>query len=266
MGGSSILAAFFVAPLAFFAQAGTGPPIPLLAATSPADSTDLVIEHLPIDSAAAATIRSDAESGRRKVETFFGSPLGVPVTLRVFPDRAALDDHFRQAFGMERSECWMVGGAESGSLLVLLSPRVWGTEACDHDPHDPLHARHLVAHEIVHVYHMQRYGSADFDEAMGWFVEGLATYVSGQLDGGQRERAVEALEAGALPSRLADGWSGPYRYGVSGSLVEYVDGRWGRGVLYDLLGARTQAAILSELAVDEETLLQGWRDWLAASR
>ena len=103
MAGSSILVALFVAPLACIARVGAGPPIPLPAAPSPADSIDLLIEHLPIDSAAAATIRSDAESGRRRVETFFGSPLEVPVTLHVFPDRAALDDHFRQAFGMEHS-------------------------------------------------------------------------------------------------------------------------------------------------------------------
>ena len=226
------------------------------------DSVALRIDHQPIDSIAARTLRADLESGWAQVEAFFGTPLDGPVTVHLFPDRAALDAHFRETWGME-SECWMVGGAEGPSSLVLLSPRVWVTQACDHDPSNPEHVRNLVTHELVHVFHMQRYGDADFDEGIGWLVEGIATLVSGQLDAGQRARAIEALEAGAVPARLAEAWSGPYRYGVAGSLVEYVDQRWGRDVLYSLLGAGTQDDVLSALGINEAQLLAEWRAWMS---
>ena len=158
----------------------------------------------------------------------------------------------------------MVGGAENEGV-VLVSPRLW-TPDCDHDPADSQHVRDLVVHELVHVFHMQHNPSSEFEGAdeIGWFVEGLATYASGQFEHGHADRALEAVESGAVPERLAEAWSGPYRYGVSGSLVAYVDDRIGRAGLAELLGATTQAEILDRLGMTEPELLAAWAAWVRA--
>src|SRR6516165_2607432 len=72
--------------------------------------------------------------------------------------------------------------------MVILSPRVWKTQAAEHDPADAEHLRDLIAHELVHVYHGQHNPRPDFDgmDDSGWFVEGLAVYVSGQLERSHR--------------------------------------------------------------------------------
>jgi hypothetical protein len=229
----------------------------------PADTAEFRIESAAVDSIVARTVAADAAAGRARVETFFDDPFLQPVIVRVFPDRASFDAYTTESWGFA-TECWMVG-AGATRMLVLLSPRVWDTEACDHDPDDPGELTGLVAHELVHVYHMQHNPSDEFKGAdeIGWFVEGLATYVSGQLDQGQRARAREAIAADAAPKHLAEAWSGPYRYGVSGTLAEYVDAEWGRDVLSSLLGATSQAEILAALGVDEAGFLAGWRAWVS---
>ena len=63
---------------------------------------------------------------------------------------------------------------------------------------------------------------------MGWFVEGLAVYASEQRQRSHRNAARDAIAAGKAPKRLAEAWSGRYRYGVSGSVVEFVDRRDGQ--------------------------------------
>lgn len=268
----SMLAAVWVAALGGVAAltgdvaAVTGAPLgaqePVLA---PPDTTSFKVESEALDSNVAPRVAEDTRAGRDRVESFFEAPFPQPVVVRVFPDRASLDEYTTEAWGFA-TECWMVGAGATRTLL-LLSPRVWGSEACDHDPDDPAELSDLIAHELVHVYHMQNNPSNEFEGAdeIGWFVEGLATYVSGQLDRGHRGRAREAIATGAAPARLADAWTGAYRYGVSGTLVEYIDVTWGREVLNSLLGATSQTEILAPLGVDEAGLLAGWRQWLSSA-
>lgn len=119
---------------------------------------------------------------------------------------------------------------------AVLRPRLEtgrrAVEACEHDAaegqHDP---------------------TRDFDGAdeVGWFAEGLAVVVAGQLDRGRMSDPREAVRAGAVPVRLADAWSGRYRYGVSGSLVRYIDGMRGRDAVRDRLAVTTQAQLLARL-------------------
>ena len=124
-----------------------------------------------------------------------------------------------------------------------------------------------MAHEAVHVYHGQVNPSPDIGllEDVGWFVEGLATYVSGQLEAEHAGRAGEAIAAGSGPDRLADAWTGPYRYGVAGSLAAYIDVEWGRDVLRAALTAQTTAELLGLLGASEEDFLAGWEAWVLSS-
>jgi hypothetical protein len=196
----------------------------------------------------------------RTVEAFFGAPFPQPFTVVVHPDRASFDASFPPEWGIERTECWMVAtGIASG--VQLLSPRTWADEACEHDPRDDRHVGELLAHELTHVYHAQHNPSPDFVDVTGldWFVEGLATLVAGQLTAERLAAAHAALAAGQGPRGLDDAWSGPHRYGFSGSLVAVLDDELGRGRLSELLSATSRDELLTLAETCEAELLDRWR-------
>jgi hypothetical protein len=202
---------------------------------------------------------------QRTVESFFGRPFARHFDFVVFPDRAAFDQSFPPSWGIEHTECWMVACGVA-DRLCLLSPSVWREQACEHDPDDATHVRGIVAHELVHVFHGQSNPSGDFSavEGLDWFVEGLATYASGQLEEHHVLSAADAIGAGAAPEHLADAWKGKYRYGVSGSLVRFLDRRLGRGVINQMLSATTQPQVLSLAGMSESELLSQWRESVLA--
>jgi hypothetical protein len=90
----------------------------------------------------------------------------------------------------------------------------------------------------------------------------LATFVSGQYERFHVDRAREAIEAGAAPERLADAWTGSYRYGVSGSLVAYLESRVGRSRIRGLLEARGLDEVLAAVGMTEPELLAAWAQWV----
>jgi hypothetical protein len=247
------------------------------AATSPCDATPTdsslvwreakgkgyTLHYTDADTAIVRSVSVSVTQGIRVVEKFFGAPFPKPFDVRLFPARAALDGWWRAAWHVPdlETECWMVASG-TGPELDVLSPRVWKTEACEHDPADSAHTARLLTHEIVHVYHGQHNPRPDFDglDAIGWFPEGLATYVSGQLAHEHAGQAREAIESDKAPARLEDGWSGKYRYAVSGSLVHYVDTKWGRKTVTRMMADTSEAGILSRLHTDEATLLRDWRE------
>ncbi len=185
------------------------------------------------------------------------------VSVRIYPDRERFAAALREAWGLSESACWMVGGADD-RVLFLLSPAVWGEDACDHDPKDDGHRRMLIAHEVVHVFHGQVNPSEDLGllEDLGWFIEGLATYISGQWETAHRARAREAVAKGPVPGRLSEAWSGPYRYGVAGSMAAFIDHRWGRQTLLDALTVTSQPALLVLLGTTETAFLAEWQRWV----
>lgn len=224
------------------------------------------LEVTDADQDRAAELAKVLAGGRGEVEAFFGRPFPRSVAVKLFPDRALLTAFWREEWKAPdfKPECWMVATGTARNLTVL-SPRVWKKEACDHDPGDAVAVSRLLTHELVHVFHGQSSPSPDFDglEGIDWFVEGLATYASGQLDAQRLSRARDAVAAGKGPARLADVWKGPNRYGFAGSLIAYVDGRWGRKTLVEMLRGTAQAGLLATLGVDEGQLLEGWRASLA---
>jgi len=202
------------------------PPVP-----KPAHIKMIIITQAS-DESLVPDLRKDIHQGRDRIERFFGHPFDKPYTVEVFPDRKAFDTFFQKRWGIAHTERWMVA-AGVADRLVLLSPRAWAKEADEHDASDRQHVREIITHEMVHVYHGQHNPSRDFDgmDDLGWFVEGLATYVSGQLELGHADDARKAIAEGKAPIHLADAWSGRYRYGVCGSMVQYVDSRYGREML-----------------------------------
>jgi hypothetical protein len=217
--------------------------------------------RVPIEGPDAARLRPLVEAGQREVVAYFGAPFAAPYEVRVFADRAALDAHLRVLWNdpSVKTECWMVGMGAAAEL-VLLAPSSWKQAACEHDARDEVALARLVTHELVHVYHSQRNPSleAGTEEIQGlaWFVEGLAVVVSGQLD----EERLAAARAGTVPAKLADFWSGPNRYGLSGSVVRYLEARYGRAKLASLLSAPSPAAFFAALGLDDTSLLSRWRE------
>jgi hypothetical protein len=229
------------------------PPAPLL--TVEGSATD----------PARAEIEADVAAARTRIETFFGLPFAAPVGIRLASDRAAFDALLPADWGMANTQCWMVGIGVA-DWMALLSPAAWPAEACDHDAADARHVQGLITHELVHSFHGQHNPTRDFtgmDEA-GWFVEGLAVYVSGQMDSGHMASAADAIANGAAPDALANAWSGKYRYGVSGSLVAYIDDRFGRAQLTGLLDATSTADILARLGLTEAAFLADWKAWVVS--
>jgi hypothetical protein len=200
-------------------------------------------------------------TAHKRVENFFGHPFEKPFNVEVFPDRSKLDEYCKKRWQLPKTERWMVAMGVADRLLIL-TPRVWKTQAIEHDSGDPAHFQELVAHEMVHVYHGQHNPTGDFDgmDDLGWFVEGLAVYVSGQLEHGHKDDAKKAILSGKAPAQLVKAWSGPYRYGVSGSMVRFVDKRFGRRTVWELLSETKPDGVLHHLNLTEKDFLQAWRD------
>lgn len=209
---------------------------------------------------------SEGRAAAVALEAYFGHAFVRPVTATVLPDRATFDAAMPSEWGIAPSQCWVVGVGAADRLLFL-SPAAWADEACDHRPEDADEARSILRHEVAHVYHGQHNPTGDFtgmDEA-GWFVEGLAVLTSGQLDERRMVQAGAAVADGKGPTALADAWSGPARYGVGGSLVQYIEATWGRAMLFELMAETSNAGILARLGLNEQEFLARWRTWLATS-
>jgi hypothetical protein len=212
----------------------------------------------------AAVLDSCLRSSQRRIEDFFGHPFEKSFNVEVFGDRSEFDAYFKQRWQLPKTEPWMVALGVADKLAIL-TPRVWRKQAVEHDPRDSTHFQELVAHELVHVYHGQHNPSGDFEgmDGLGWFVEGLAVYVSGQLEHGHKDAARNAIVKGKAPTQLAKAWSGTYRYGVSGSMVRFIDKRYGRSTLWQLLPETKPERLLEHLKLSEKDFLRAWRDFVS---
>lgn len=222
-------------------------------------------EFDPQDGAAVADLETYLSNGNELIEAYFGEPLRDGVVVEVYPSRDKFTAAFPPEWGMSETACWMVAAGVTDRMIIL-SPRVWEEEACEHDPNDAQHVQDIVVHELVHVFHGQHNPTGDFTgaEEVGWFVEGLAVHVSGQLGHGHLAEPREAIEQGVAPTRLVDAWSGKYRYGVSGSLVAFMDQTYGREVIRRMLAVTNQDELLALAGVTEDELLDQWRQFVVA--
>jgi hypothetical protein len=220
----------------------------------------------PPSDPSAEVIAADVDTGAAHITVFFNMPFAAPVHVIVAADRENFDRALPAAWGLTPTQCWMVGVGVAQTLYVL-SPRVWRTQACEHDSANSQEVQDLVTHELTHAFHGQHNPTRDFTgmDDEGWFVEGLAVLVSGQLEREHQGDAAAAIAANAAPTKLADAWSGRYRYGVSGSMAAYIDAVWGRRVLVDLLSATTNQRILARLGCTEADFIARWRVWVTAT-
>lgn len=201
-------------------------------------------------------------AGIEAVERFFGHSFPRKFDVYVFPDRAALDRQWQQDWGDStfQSACWMVASGVA-HRLDLLSPRAWAAEACEHKASDTLELRRLLQHELVHVFHGQHNPKPDFAgmDEMGWWIEGLAVYASGQLDSARLSGIRQLRDKNAVPKSLQKFWSGKFKYGLAGSMAAWVDKTHGRTIVFQLLSCTDTNQALKLLQSDEAAVLDSWQ-------
>ena len=199
------------------------------------------------------------------VGAFFGRSLQKPFEIWIYPDRHALDSAWSSEWGMPgfKSECWMVASGTADKLDIL-SPIAWKADACEHVYSDTLSTQRLITHEMVHVFHGQMNASPDFSDITGldWFVEGLATYASGQCDEKRMMEVMALVQSGKAPTNLAAFWTGKQKYGLSGSIVMYIDNHFGRAKLISLLPFNRLEQVLGALKMSEGELVEGWKVYM----
>jgi len=157
----------------------------------------------------------------------------------------------------------MVASGIAGKL-DMISPVLWEKEACEHDYSDTTNTQQLISHELVHVYHGQANKSPDFSnvEGIDWFVEGLATFASGQCDSKRIAMVKAAVNAGNVPKSLDNFWIGKLKYGLSGSMVMFIENKYGKTRLTELLPLTKKSEMLSSLQITEPGLLKEWEKYI----
>jgi hypothetical protein len=229
----------------------------------------IAIQYAEADKDEVRNIAEFIRNGTAAVKKFFGRGFPKEFVIQVLPDRKSLTETWRKDWNVPdlQTECWMVASGTAGKLSIL-SPHAWKTEACEHDPADTRDTQLVMTHELVHVFHGQMSPNPNFEgmDDIGWFAEGVAVFASGQLDAPKLAPAREAIEKGKAPARLEDAWSGKYRYGVSGSLVKYIDTKYGRDMTIKLLASTTEADILSKLSTTEPELLAAWKNFVLTGK
>ena len=204
-------------------------------------------------------------NGIAATEKFFDSSLSNRFQVVIHPSRKSLDSTWEKEWQLAnvKSECWMVASGVANRMDVI-APMRWDELACEHRYADSVATQHLITHEIVHVFHTQLNASPDFSETenLDWFVEGLATYVSGQMDAKRLSDLNKGLADKSIPASLDEFWTGNLKYSLSGSIVMYIEKTYGLNKLKELLPLAKKDEILSSLGVSENELLTAWHNYM----
>jgi hypothetical protein len=205
------------------------------------------------------------ETGIKTVENFFRNHFPQNFEIFIHPDRESLDKQWQTDWNMPdfKSECWMVASGVN-TKLDILAPYTWDSLACEHSSKNKIKIQRIFTHELVHVYHGQHNISPDFSNTIGidWFIEGLATYVSGQCDKKRILEVKDAIVNGNSPTNLDSFWKGNLRYGQSGTMLLFISSNWKQEKLFELLQYNTKSEILKSLGTTEDELIKQWLSFM----
>jgi hypothetical protein len=95
-----------------------------------------------------------------------------------------------------------------------------------------------------------------------WEDEACEHNASGQCDPQRMGDVKKAIKNGNAPDALDNFWEGKLRYGLSGSVVMYIDQTFGRDKLADLLVFNQKTEVLESLGLTEEKLLEEWEAFI----
>lgn len=229
------------------------------------DSKTFALHYTKDDESLIISLNDHLRRGVDFVTAFFGHPYLKKFDVYVFPDRSLLDKQWQKDWSDStfKSQCWMIASGVSHRLDVL-SPAIWDKQACDHNGNDTTEIRQVIWHEVVHVFHGQHNPDHSFSyiEKLDWLVEGVATYASGQLTGARLERLKQMIAENKTPATLDDFWKGTDKYGLSGSMVAFIDKVYGRRKLFESLRFTNKQAVLTLLGTSEDRLISDWRNSL----
>lgn len=221
--------------------------------------------YTSIDKSDGKEYKKLIENGIKSVKTYFHSSYNEEFNVFVHPNRQSLDSVWRKDWNMPefKSECWMVASGVA-TKLDIISPKRWDKLSCEHIYSETTKTQQLITHELVHIYHGQLNISPDFSnvEGIDWFVEGLATFASGQCDNSRITEVKKAISENKIPKSLDNFWTGNIKYGLSGSVVKYIDHKYGREKLKELLPLSKKSDLLSILKTTETELLDGWQKYI----
>ena len=227
------------------------------------EHTGYRLEYAAGDRAVAQSLVPMIDRGRQSAEQYFGTTYPTSFIAHLYPDRTSLTARWRVAWNQPtlETQCWMIAAGWAAELDIL-SPSVWGTQACSHDGGNASHVANVVAHELVHVLQGQRNsGFTALAATTPWITEGLATFASGQW-AAEYAGSVRAFVSASSPGTFADLWATNANYALAGSVFAYINQRYGADILRRALTVRTEAEIFSLLSTDATTLLRDWRTWV----
>ena len=208
------------------------------------------------------------DNGIKAVQGFFGAKYKSPFEVWIYPNRQAIDMQWQKDWNMPdfKSECWMVASGVA-TKLDIIAPKAWDKESCEHRYADKAKVQQLITHELVHVFHGQHNSSPDFSDVTGidWLVEGLATYAAGQMDETRLAELHKAIGDNQTPGTLDKFWTGKYKYGLSGSVVWFIDKRFGRAKLKQLLTFNHIDQVMQALNTTESDLLRDWKKFVLSN-
>jgi len=220
------------------------------------------VHYTTADNNRVSYVDSVLRSGINNTAEFFHQPFPNKFDVYIFPDRTLLDKQWQKDWDDSgfHSECWMIASGVA-HRLDLLSPNAWTKQACDHNANDADEIRKVTWHELTHVYQGQYNPDHTFNyiEKLDWLVEGVATYASGQLDEKRLQKIKQLVIENKTPATLDNFWKGQEKYGLSGSMVAFIDKKYGRNKLFELLKQTNKEAALKLLDISETQLIDDWR-------
>lgn len=226
------------------------------------DYKQFSLYYTAVDSPILPVIENNLTTGISHVNIFFKKDYSKKISIYLFPNRNAMTEQWRKDWNLPdfTAECWMVASGVA-LRLDMLSPQRWKQEACEHNANDSTELQQIITHELIHVFHGQQCPNPNFDgmDDYGWLMEGLADYASGQLTEGKLAQVKEQIAAGNTPIKLADFWKGRLRYQQSGSLIWFIDKKYGREKLFSLLSLTQLADMMMTLNTTEAELINDWK-------
>lgn len=203
------------------------------------------------------------DNAYQSIEDYFGQKFLTKFEVYIHPNRNSLDLEWSANWDMPgfKSQCWMVGSGVADQF-DLLSPKAWAKEACEHDSNNELEIQQLVTHEMMHVFHGQINLDHFFSgmQEMAWFIEGISVLVSGQLNEKRLSDVKPIVLEDRYPRDITKFWEGDLRYGLSGSLVAYIQSQFGTEKLVQLLKTQSNEELLNNIEMTEESLIENWVD------
>ena len=197
---------------------------------------------MPLSATPSATARRSPRHSSRPRRCSRTRSRSIPIARRS-PITGARPGSSRRS----RPECWLIAAAWA-TELDLLSPRAWSPRRLRPRCRQPTHIRNVLAHEVVHVLHGQLGQHAN--------LASLGTRSGSPKDSRSTSRACSTwttpapCRPGSTRVSLRARWPrcGTTRanYPLSGSIVRYIDRRFGRAALRSLLDARSTATILAQ--------------------